>query len=416
MLTCIARSKRPGDDSVSRQEEMEFSTTPGNKHNQAIKSLTSQLKDMALKASGAYRHCNPCTAQSRLRNSGESDTDSDRLRWAYRRTGSSSSASATPRIWGKEMEARLKGMSSSSGEATLKSLSGRRVDTVVFVEEDEPKEWVAQVEPGVLITFVSLPSGGNDLKRIRFRGLIARHSRCQHPLDLKMRQVLRLLSEQHRKESSKLESAEERPVTPPLSKECLPRNLRHPTGMGMAHSSSDSLDQHPMQARHYCDSGLTSTPKLSSISGIKTEISSMDASMRSSSSREADHSGEPSISNASDLETEWVEQDEPGVYITIRALPGGKRELRRVRFRYAGRDSERCMPDCGGKRTEPGYTNNTCNLAKRRRPAACRRFPKSLGCLFLSLSSAILVESLQQRSKAAGVSSFHLLSPDAKVL
>jgi len=61
----------------------------------------------------------------------------------------------------------------------------------------------------------------------------------------------------------------------------------------------------------------------------------MDASIRSSSSREADRSGDLSISNASDLETEWVEQDEPGVYITIRALPGGARELKRVRFRYA---------------------------------------------------------------------------------
>lgn len=136
-------------------------------------------------------------------------------------------------------------------------------------------------------------------------------------------------------QSSKLESAENSPVTPPLTKERLPRTLYRPTGMGMAYSSSDSLDHHPMQARHYCDSnGLTSTPKLSSISGAKTETSSMDASIRSSSSRDADRSGELSISNASDMETEWVEQDEPGVYITIRALPGGKRELRRVRFRY----------------------------------------------------------------------------------
>lgn len=133
-------------------------------------------------------------------------------------------------------------------------------------------------------------------------------------------------------QNSKMESAEESPVTPPLTRERLPRNLFRPTGMG--YSSSDSLDHHPMQARHYCDSGgLTSTPKLSSISGAKTETSSMDASIRSSSSREADRSGELSISNASDMETEWVEQDEPGVYITIRALPGGKRELRRVRFR-----------------------------------------------------------------------------------
>lgn len=50
---------------------------------------------------------------------------------------------------------------------------------------------------------------------------------------------------------------------------------------------------------------------------------------------EADRSDDMSVSvsNASDQEREWVEEDEPGVYITIRALPGGVRELRRVRFR-----------------------------------------------------------------------------------
>lgn len=130
-----------------------------------------------------------------------------------------------------------------------------------------------------------------------------------------------------------MESIEDSPVTPPLTRERLPRNLHRPTGMGMGYSSSDSLEQHSMQSRNICDSGINSTPKVSSISGAQTVISSMDASMRSSSSRDADRSGEFSISNASDLETEWVEQDEPGVYITIRALPGGKRELRRVRFR-----------------------------------------------------------------------------------
>lgn len=136
-------------------------------------------------------------------------------------------------------------------------------------------------------------------------------------------------------QSSKMESAEASPVTPPLTRERLPRNLYRPTGMAMGYSSSDSFEQHSMQSRHFYDSGgVNSTPKLSSISGAKTETSSMDASIRSSSSRDADRSGELSISNASDLEAEWVEQDEPGVYITIRALPGGKRELRRVRFRY----------------------------------------------------------------------------------
>lgn len=76
------------------------------------------------------------------------------------------SSNSTPRLWGKEMDSRLKAL--SSGEGTPASVSGR-TESIVLMEEDEPKEWVAQVEPGVIITFVSLPQGGNDLKRIRFR-------------------------------------------------------------------------------------------------------------------------------------------------------------------------------------------------------------------------------------------------------
>ncbi|CAA3024885.1 Hypothetical predicted protein [Olea europaea subsp. europaea] len=86
---------------------------------------------------------------------GESDSAaSDRFRLSYRRTGSSNSSSTAGR---RELEGRLKGV--SSGEGTPGSASGRQVDSIVFVEDNEPKEWVAQVEPGVLITFVSLPRG-----------------------------------------------------------------------------------------------------------------------------------------------------------------------------------------------------------------------------------------------------------------
>ncbi|KAI3721861.1 hypothetical protein L2E82_32880 [Cichorium intybus] len=69
--------------------------------------------------------------------------------------------------------------------------------------------------------------------------------------------------------------------------------------------------------------GNASTPALSSISGAKTETSSL-APARSSST---DHSGDLSMSNASHLETEWVKQDELGVYISIGALPGGNCEV-----------------------------------------------------------------------------------------
>lgn len=129
-----------------------------------------QIKDMAVKASGAYKNCKPCSGGSNHNqnpNYADSETGSvsERFHYSYKRTGSSNS---TPRVWGKEMKERLKVL--SSGESTPVSVSGRS-ESVVGMEEDdeESKEWVAQVEPGVLITFVSLPEGGNDLKRIRFR-------------------------------------------------------------------------------------------------------------------------------------------------------------------------------------------------------------------------------------------------------
>ncbi|PSS18092.1 Protein Brevis radix-like [Actinidia chinensis var. chinensis] len=331
MLTCIACSKQLGGGSLPQHEDDDTVTTPGTK--QAMKALTAQIKDIAIRASGAYRHCKPRSSSNRNQNGNYADSEtasiSERLHCSYRRTGSSSS---TPRLWGKEMGARLKGL--SSGEATPASVSGR-TESVVYMEEDEPKEWVAQVEPGVLITFVSLPQGGNDLKRIRFSREMFNKWQAQRWWAENYDKVMELYNVQRfnqqavpfptpprsEDESSRIESVEDIPVTPPLSNECLPRNF---------HSSSDSLDQHPIQSCHYYDTGgLVSTPKISNISGTKTSV---DASARTSSSRGVDHSGKLSVSNASDTETEWVEQDEPGVYITIRSLPGGTRELRRVRF------------------------------------------------------------------------------------
>nr|GEU35016.1 hypothetical protein [Tanacetum cinerariifolium] len=360
MLTCIARSKQPDETDESN---LNRATTPANK--QAIKTLTSQIKDMALKASGIS--CNPCTGpttmmspqikQQHVQKTNEQESSdlstsvSERFRsWSYRRTGSKNSSSG--RVWGKEMEARLKGISMGSGDISIGSLSasasGRRPDPIVLEEENEPKEWVAQVEPGVLITFVSLPRGGNDLKRIRFSREMFNKWQAQKWWQENYDKVMELYNVQRlnrqafplptpprsEDESSlKFECIGDSPITPPLSRERLPRTLHRPMGMG--YSSSDSLDHQSLTAArsNRDSSGLTTTPKLSSISGAKTETSSMDASIsRTSSSREADRSGELSISNVSDIENEWVEQDEPGVYITIKALAGGLRELRRVRF------------------------------------------------------------------------------------
>nr|QGN65446.1 ATBRXL3/BRX-LIKE3 [Oryza coarctata] len=194
MLTCIACSKPPfgggGEPPLHEPPEdedaVDGAATPSTRL--AIKALTAQIKDMALKASGAYRHCKPCAGSSAGASRrhhpyhhrggsgfGDSDAGSKRFHYAYRRAASS--AASTPRFRGG-------GGALSSGDATP-SMSARS-DFPIGDEEEEDdeemvstgagaggkeenaKEWVAQVEPGVLITFVSLPEGGNDLKRIRF--------------------------------------------------------------------------------------------------------------------------------------------------------------------------------------------------------------------------------------------------------
>jgi len=122
----------------------------------------------------------------------------------------------------------------------------------------------------------------------------------------------------------------------------------------------------------------------------------MDPSRMTTDSRD---DASVSMSIAGDGESEWIAEDEPGVYITIRQLVDGTRELRRVRFRYfkistlciwtrdmiekaeslfcwnlysfwtfsynflfihtVGRSLGRCTQSCGGNRTEREYNLNT---------------------------------------------------------
>uniref|UniRef100_A0ACD5YFT8 Uncharacterized protein n=1 Tax=Avena sativa TaxID=4498 RepID=A0ACD5YFT8_AVESA len=379
MLACVACSRQlgggggglpplhePTEEEDAVDGAVGGAATPSTR--QAIKALTAQIKDMALKASGAYRHCKPCAGSSaggsgrhhpyhqRGGSSGFRDSEtasgSGRFHYAYRRAaggggGGGSSGDATPSV-----SARTDFLAGDEEEA-----EGEDDDDMSSGgggKEDNAKEWVAQVEPGVLITFVSLPQGGNDLKRIRFSREMFNKWQAQRWWAENYDKVMELYNVQrfnHQSvplptapKSEDESSKEDSPVTPPLDKERLPRSLQQrPTSGGgaLGYSSSDSLEHHCNGLHHhhghqcYDSVGLTSTPKLSSISGAKTETSSMDASMRTSSSpEEVDRSGElsVSISNASDQEREWVEEDQPGVYITIRALPGGIRELRRVRF------------------------------------------------------------------------------------
>ncbi|KAL8035983.1 hypothetical protein ABFX02_12G129900 [Erythranthe guttata] len=341
MLTCIARLKQSSDDSRSVDHHPppeKPNDSNGGPSKQVVRTLSSQIKDVALKASGAYRHCAPCAnhpvAQQPKNGSfsASRESDSDKFRWSYRRTGSSSSTSTAGR---KELKARLKGI--SNGEETPVSASGRRVDPVVFVEESESKEWVAQVEPGVLITFVSLPRGCNDLKQIKFsremfdkwlaqRWWADNSEKVMELYNVQRlnRQAVPLPSTPTRSENDDISS----PVTPPLSHERQPpprTDLHQPIGTETTttteYSSSDS-----------CSVLSSTTPKLSSTLSSTTTTTTTTTKTETSSST----SGEMSVGNnngSCSESSEWVEQDKPGVYITIRSLPDGRgRELVRVRF------------------------------------------------------------------------------------
>ncbi|KAJ0981192.1 hypothetical protein J5N97_009447 [Dioscorea zingiberensis] len=316
MLTCVASSKQPGpppDDDVV----VAGVGTPRSRH--TIKSLTTQIKEMAIKASGAYRQCKPCSGAVVV-----------------------------------EKRDYMESEASVSGNRTPPSMSGLTEEaTSVFMEEEEEeggeREWISQVEPGVLITFVSVAGGGNDLKRIRFSREMFNKWQAQRWWAENHEKVMELYNVQgtnhppptlpgSEDESSKKEMVN--PMTPPLNEERPNGNSSQRAVMGSS-SSDESQEQHQGHS-HSRDS-----PVLSSNSGVKTGMLCKSSSSSSSNMEEEEEEeeeekeevegsgGETSVStsnDSSDQEREWVQQDEPGVYLTIRARPGGVRELRRVRF------------------------------------------------------------------------------------
>ncbi|CAK7355998.1 unnamed protein product [Dovyalis caffra] len=341
MLTCIACTKPAAEDGRGEEGGARGSGTPSTK--EAVKSLTSQIKDMALKMSGAYKQCKPFPGPSSHRKGQRAypdfDAASEGVPYPYSGGGSSSSTPA----WDFTTPSHHRGTRADSRFSALyggdrtpggaESISAQSCD-VVLEDEVEPKEWMAQVEPGVHITFVSLPDGGNDLKRIRFSREMFNKWQAQRWWGENYDRIMELYnvqrfnrqalhtpprSEDERRDSSysRMESARESPMAPSFT----PRNYYKPAG-SRGYFPSDNMDHGGNYHYHAGSSGY-------GMGGPKGEATSIDASRTTTSSRD-----EPSISvsNASDLEAEWVEQDEPGVYITIRQLADGTRELRRVRF------------------------------------------------------------------------------------
>ncbi|XP_071730493.1 protein BREVIS RADIX-like [Rutidosis leptorrhynchoides] len=306
MLTCITCSKQQIEDGG---EEVGARGTPSSK--EAVKSLTAQIKDV-LKVSGTTKG-KPPIAPSSYKKGGRDypdfETVSDGVRYPYAQPGTSSSTPA----W----DFTSNDPNHPSGGYEPPRQSGH----LVLEDEDEPKEWMAQVEPGVQITFVSLPNGGNDLKRIRFNREMFNKWQAQRWWGENYDRIMELYNVQR------------------FNCQALNTPSQSEDGRDSSYSKLGSARESPMMTpsinrdwnRNYGggNQNYNVGPSSYVAGGPKGEMSSMDASRTTSSSRD---DASISVSNASDVESEWVEQDEPGVYITIRQLTDGTRELRRVRF------------------------------------------------------------------------------------
>ncbi|KAI3823774.1 hypothetical protein L1987_05215 [Smallanthus sonchifolius] len=276
MLTCITCSKQQVDD---EREEIGA---------RAVKNLTAQqMKDMGIKASGSSKG-KPPSGPSRHRPY----TDPP-----YMQPGGSSSTPAWEFSGGYEPP--------------------RQSGHLVLADDDDPVEWMAQVERGVQITFVSLPNGGNDLKRIRFDREIFDKWQARRWWGENYDRIMELYNVQR------------------FNCQALDTPSRSEDGRDSSYSRFGPLKDSPMTnpLRNYYkppEQGVNYHYNVGpNVAGPKLEQSFMDPSRTTTSSRDETS---VSVSNASDIDSEWIEEDEPGVYITIRQLLDGTRELRRVRF------------------------------------------------------------------------------------
>jgi hypothetical protein len=103
--------------------------------------------------------------------------------------------------------------------------------------------------------------------------------------------------------------------------------------VGSNELSYASVDRLNIQATSP-EADLTGSNNLLLSNGSSTASNRSTGQNKKSQSDTANTNGSRTKDSESRSETEWVEQDEPGVYITLTSLPGGVIDLKRVRFRY----------------------------------------------------------------------------------
>ncbi|XP_014753124.1 protein Brevis radix-like 4 isoform X3 [Brachypodium distachyon] len=319
---------------------------------QSCKCYNLGLKDMVLKLSGTHRQ--PGGGPRRRGGSPPPTRTTSLYRSGYYRPGVVQDDMAVP-------PATYLGHGHGGGASSTASSTPAWERPPGNGDAAARGEWVAQVEPGVQITFVSLSGtgggagGGNDLKRIRFSREMYDKWQAQRWWAENNERIMELYNV--RRFSPRHDH-----VLPPSSDAGDPEQRESfYSQMGSTRASSPAATPSPAPetsatwaaafaraapppppsaARQHSFRGPLSPPPPSSSNPSERAWQQQKQSQQNdggvepartttSSCRDDD----ASVSNASELEvTEWVIQDQPGVYITVRELPDGARELRRVRF------------------------------------------------------------------------------------
>ncbi|KQK12043.1 hypothetical protein BRADI_1g01210v3 [Brachypodium distachyon] len=318
---------------------------------QSCKCYNLGLKDMVLKLSGTHRQ--PGGGPRRRGGSPPPTRTTSLYRSGYYRPGVVQDDMAVP-------PATYLGHGHGGGASSTASSTPAWERPPGNGDAAARGEWVAQVEPGVQITFVSLSGtgggagGGNDLKRIRFSREMYDKWQAQRWWAENNERIMELYNV--RRFSPRHDH-----VLPPSSDAGDPERESFYSQMGSTRASSPAATPSPAPetsatwaaafaraapppppsaARQHSFRGPLSPPPPSSSNPSERAWQQQKQSQQNdggvepartttSSCRDDD----ASVSNASELEvTEWVIQDQPGVYITVRELPDGARELRRVRF------------------------------------------------------------------------------------
>ncbi|CAN4077296.1 unnamed protein product [Withania somnifera] len=312
MLTCITCKQKIDDDGGEEGPR----GTPNTK--ESVKSLTAQIKDIALKVSGKSSKSSTPTGSYRRGHRAYPDFETISEEVPYE-PGSSSSTPAwdfTRHHQIPRADTRFAGGYSGGGDDDKRESVYSQSGDMVLPDEEGPKEWIAQVEPGVQITFVSLPTGGNDLKRIRFSRDMFDKWQAQRWWGENFDRIMELYNVQKFNQQAM--------DTPGRSE------LGRDSNYSRLGSPRESKEWTHRNYRPSCSSQYNYGGSSSYARGFpKGEMSSMEPSRMTTDSRD---DASVSMSIAGDGESEWIAEDEPGVYITIRQLADGTRELRRVRF------------------------------------------------------------------------------------